>query len=86
MLDDIGFRPELVPGEIRLGHCPFHELARDRQEVVCGIHLGLVRGALQQLGASEQAVRLVPFLTPTLCVVEIGPRPGSGAQGLGDDA
>jgi hypothetical protein len=43
--------------------------------VVCGIHLGLIRGALEQLGAPEDAVRLVPFVTPTLCVVEIGPRP-----------
>ena len=77
MLDDIGFQPELAPGgaEIRLRHCPFHELARDRQEVVCGIHLGLIRGALQQLGAPEEALRLVPFVTPSLCVVQIGPRP-----------
>jgi predicted ArsR family transcriptional regulator len=77
MLDDIGFQPELAAGgsEIRLHHCPFHELVRDRQDVVCGIHLGLIRGALQQLGAPEQALRLVPFVTPTLCVVEIGPRP-----------
>ena len=77
MLDDIGFRPELAAGgaEIRLHHCPFHELARDRQEVVCGIHLGLIRGALQQLGASEETVRLIPFVTPTLCLVQIGPRP-----------
>jgi predicted ArsR family transcriptional regulator len=77
MLDDIGFQPELAPGsaEIRLRHCPFHELARDRQEVICGIHLGLIRGALQQLGATEATVRLVPFVTPSLCVVQIGPRP-----------
>ncbi len=77
MLDDIGFRPELAPGgaEILLRHCPFHELARDRQEVVCGIHLGLIRGALEQLGAPREALRLVPFVTPTLCVVQIGPRP-----------
>lgn len=77
MLDDIGFQPELAPGgaEIRLRHCPFHELARDRQEVVCGIHLGLIRGALQQLGAPEEALRLVPFVTPSLCAVQIGPRP-----------
>ena len=77
MLDDIGFQPELVAGgsEIRLRHCPFHELARDRPEVVCSIHLGLIRGALQQLGAPEEALRLVPFVTTTLCVVEIGPRP-----------
>ena len=76
MLDDIGFQPELAPAgdEIRLRHCPFHELARDRQEVVCGIHLGLIRGALQQLGAPQEALRLVPFVTPTLCVVQIGPR------------
>jgi predicted ArsR family transcriptional regulator len=77
MLDDIGFEPEVAAGrsEIRLHHCPFHELVRDRQEVVCGIHLGLIRGALEQLGAPEEALRLVPFVTPTLCVVEIGPRP-----------
>ena len=33
MLDDVGFRPELAAGgaEIRLHHCPFHELARDRR-------------------------------------------------------
>jgi predicted ArsR family transcriptional regulator len=77
MLDDIGFQPELAGGlsEIRLRPCPFHELARDRQDVVCGIHLGLIRGALEQLGAPEEALRLLPFVTPTLCVVEIGPRP-----------
>jgi predicted ArsR family transcriptional regulator len=77
MLDDIGFRPELGGGgsEIRLRHCPFHELTRDRQDVVCGIHLGLIRGSLQRLGAAEQEVRLLPFVTPTLCMVRIGPRP-----------
>jgi predicted ArsR family transcriptional regulator len=77
MLDDIGFQPELAAdgAEIRLHHCPFHELARDRQSVVCATHLGLIRGALAQLGAPEEVVRLVPFVTPTLCVVEIGPRP-----------
>jgi predicted ArsR family transcriptional regulator len=78
MLADIGFQPELAAGgaEIRLRHCPFHELARDNQDVVCGIHLGLIRGALQQLGAPEKAVRLVPFVTPNLCLVQIGPCPG----------
>jgi predicted ArsR family transcriptional regulator len=77
MLDDIGFRPEPSAdgSEVRLHNCPFHELARDRQEVVCAMHLGLIRGALEQLGTSEETVRLVPFVTPTLCVVQIGPRP-----------
>lgn len=75
MLDDIGFQPELTPDRtaIRLHHCPFHELARDQPDIVCGIHLGLIRGALQQLGAPAEATRLVPFVTPRLCVVEFGP-------------
>jgi len=84
MLDDIGFQPELAADgsgavEIRLRRCPFHELARDSEGVVCAIHLGLIRGALQQLGSPGAAVRLVPFVTPTLCVVQIGPPPGSPA-------
>ena len=75
MLDDIGFRLEVTPdgSAIRLHHCPFHELARGLQEVVCRVHLGLIRGALQQLGAPAEAIRLVPIVTPRLCLVELGP-------------
>jgi len=75
MLDAIGFQPELTDDRtaIRLHHCPFHELARDQPDIVCSIHLGLIRRALQQLGASPEAMRLVPFVTPRLCVVELGP-------------
>jgi predicted ArsR family transcriptional regulator len=77
MLHDVGFQPELSEdgSEIRLHHCPFHELAEQQQDVVCGIHLGLLRGALEQLGAPVAATRLVPFVTPRLCVVELDPRP-----------
>jgi predicted ArsR family transcriptional regulator len=78
MLDAIGFRPELTAdrGAIRLHHCPFLELARDQPDVVCRIHLGVVRGALEQLGAPAEAVRLLPFVAPGTCVVELGPPPG----------
>ena len=77
LLDDIGFRPELAPDgkAILLHHCPFHELARDRPEVVCNIHLGLLRGALRQLGAPAEAIRLIPFVAPELCVVELAAPP-----------
>ena len=80
MLDAIGFQPQLADDgtAILLHHCPFHELARDQPDIVCRIHLGLIRGALQQLGAPAEAMRLVPFVAPRLCVVEIGlppPRP-----------
>jgi predicted ArsR family transcriptional regulator len=75
MLDAIGFQPQLTADRsaIRLYHCPFHELAEDQPDVVCRIHLGLIQGALQQLGAPVEAMRLIPFVTPRLCVVEVGP-------------
>ena len=71
------FQPELTDdgSAIRLHHCPFHELATRQQDIVCGIHLGLLRGALEQLGAPLEATRLVPFVTPRLCLVELGVRP-----------
>jgi predicted ArsR family transcriptional regulator len=77
MLDAIGFQPQLTADRsaIRLHHCPFHELAEDQPDIVCRIHLGLIQGALQQLGAPAEAMRLIPFVTPRLCVVEVGPPP-----------
>lgn len=76
MLDDIGFRPELTADRsaIRLHHCPFHELARAQPDIVCRIHLGIIQGALQQMGAPPEAMRLIPFVTPRVCVVEVSSR------------
>lgn len=44
-----GFEPELArKGEqlqIRLHACPFRVVAAEHSEVVCSLHLGLLRGA-----------------------------------------
>ncbi|MBF6604614.1 MAG: MarR family transcriptional regulator [Chloroflexi bacterium] len=80
LLDHAGFAPERPAGAsdpIRLRHCPFGPLAREHQDVVCGVHLGLMRGALRELGAPLDAVRLEPFVAPDLCVAHLGPREGS---------
>ena len=46
----LGFRPELdrTPEEERIviRYCPFEDLARSYQSVVCPFHAGLVRGSL----------------------------------------
>jgi predicted ArsR family transcriptional regulator len=49
---DLGFEPEggVDPLEIRLHRCPFRDLARERPEIVCSLHLGLTRGILAQQG------------------------------------
>ncbi|HEU5404720.1 MAG TPA: helix-turn-helix domain-containing protein [Gaiellaceae bacterium] len=74
LLDDIGFQPELGVGRrrrIMMRPCPFLELARRHQEVVCPIHLGMMRGALGELGATTQATKLEPFVRDDLCVAHL---------------
>jgi predicted ArsR family transcriptional regulator len=69
---DLGFDPELVgdrsAGEIRLHACPFRTAARADPDVVCSVHLGLLRGTLDGLGTPETEVRLLPFVEPDLCL------------------
>lgn len=81
ILDQAGFAPEAIAGdaaEIKLRRCPFGALAVEHQRVVCGVHLGLMRGALQQMEAPVDAVRLEPFVRHDLCVAHLAPAVGNG--------
>lgn len=73
MLGDSGFAPELSADRtsINLHRCPFHELAEAHPDVVCGAHLGIIQGALADLGGMVSATRLLPFVTPGLCVTTL---------------
>ena len=75
LLAEIGFEPQLEQGgrgrRILMRPCPFLELARTHQEVICPIHLGLMRGALDELGARTRATKLEPFVHPDLCVARL---------------
>ncbi len=75
LLGDLGFAPEHGGDatQIRLRRCPFGSLARERGEVVCGAHLGLMRGALRELAAPVDVLALEPFVAPSLCVARLGP-------------
>ncbi|MEO6999871.1 MAG: ArsR family transcriptional regulator [Terracoccus sp.] len=74
MFDRLGFEPEThrVEGrqEISLHACPFRSVAREHPDVVCAIHLGLLRASLERLGAHASS-RLRPFVEPDLCVAEV---------------
>jgi len=77
LLDAAGFAPEAPVadgGPIRLRRCPFETLARDNGTVVCGVHLGLMRGALRELGAPFDVIGLEPFVEPDLCLAHLGRR------------
>lgn len=83
-LDEIGFAPEAVTRggkrQILLHHCPFRETAAEHREVVCSVHLGLMRGVLAEVEAPLEAERLDPFVEPSLCVTHLS---GSSATGRG---
>ena len=75
-LDRIGFDSHVVdePGDLRLevSHCPFLEVAEQHHDVVCAVHLGLMRGILEQTGASMQATGLEPLVEPSRCIAHLG--------------
>ncbi|HEX7353490.1 MAG TPA: helix-turn-helix domain-containing protein [Mycobacteriales bacterium] len=76
VLADVGFRPESGAEEdgdrdVLLHHCPFREVAERHTDVVCGLHLGLMQGALAELRAPVESPSLDPFVTPQLCVAHL---------------
>ena len=44
--------------ELELANCPFDRLARDHTDLVCGINLALVTGAVDELGCRHVQTRL----------------------------
>lgn len=77
LLGDLDFQPELSDDrqQVALHHCPFREVAERHQDVVCGVHLGLMQGLLTELRAPLTATRLEPFVQPRLCMIDLGPVP-----------
>ncbi|MDP9612538.1 MULTISPECIES: helix-turn-helix transcriptional regulator [Streptomyces] len=77
VLTDVGFAPGLAQDRaapvIPLRHCPFREVAEEHREVVCSLHLGLMRGALKEVRAPLGVDRLEPFVEPSLCLVHLTP-------------
>jgi predicted ArsR family transcriptional regulator len=76
LLAQQGFRPESGEAEIRMHHCPYRELAPG---VVCAVHLGLVDGALAELGSGLEVAGLDPFVEPELCIARLRARPAREA-------
>lgn len=75
MLDELGFAPEAPSGpdgsQIGLRNCPFLELAVNRSEVVCPVHLGLMQGAMESWNSPVTVGRLDSFVEPDLCVAHL---------------
>lgn len=69
LLDGVGFAPQSDPGATTaaLTRCPLLETAKEYPDVVCGVHLGIVRGALEEYAADSTRTDLQPFAEPGAC-------------------
>ena len=90
LLDQLGFAPEAghdAEGlEIKLHRCPFGDVAEDNQSVVCSAHLGLLQGALSEMGAPVTATRLDPLVEPSLCIAHLAPADAAAGSAEDHDA
>ena len=68
ILQENGFEPLVEDGSIRLGNCPFHELAAQHTDLVCGMNLDLIEGVLAGSTDLTHTARLAPE-TSYCCVV-----------------
>lgn len=85
LLEDLGFAPvtDTNAVAVRLTRCPLLEAAYRDPEVVCGVHLGIVRGALAEYGADPSGAALLAFSEPGACRLRLAASspPGSARTG-----
>jgi predicted ArsR family transcriptional regulator len=69
ILAGLGFDPVANDpvASVALHRCPMLGVARAQPDVVCQVHLGLVKGAMDELGGDATGTDLVPFAEPGAC-------------------
>lgn len=67
-----GYEPEETDEAIILRNCPFHRLAQEHTELVCGINLCFVEGVLDAVDDEGYAAHLRP--RPDTCCVTLDKR------------
>jgi predicted ArsR family transcriptional regulator len=75
VLEEQGFEPRLEGPEVVLANCPFHTLAREHTELVCGMNLHLLEGVLEGVPASGLTALLRP--QAGACCVRLEPSAGA---------
>ncbi|MUL85793.1 MULTISPECIES: metalloregulator ArsR/SmtB family transcription factor [unclassified Mycolicibacterium] len=69
-LRDCGYLPHPdSDGGISLRNCPFHAVAKDHLDVVCGLNLELIRGAIAGSSSKDAQAELNP--RPGHCCVQV---------------
>jgi predicted ArsR family transcriptional regulator len=78
VLAEHGYEPRTAEQVITLANCPFHALAEDYRDLVCGMNLDLIRGLLDKCGPGGPRARLDPG--PERCCVTLDRQRTAGKQ------
>ena len=70
VLGESGYEPRREGASVTLVNCPFHGLAQEYTDLVCGMNLDLMTGLVEGLADPTLEARLAP--TPGLCCVRLG--------------
>jgi len=71
LLDQEGFAAEQTADRIEMRRCPFSALAGDAPQIICGLHHGIIDGALAASESDREVERLDAFVEPMLCVAKL---------------
>jgi predicted ArsR family transcriptional regulator len=71
VLEDNGFEPRADDEDIALANCPFHTLARQHTDLVCGMNLHLLEGVVDAVPDAGLTARLCP--SEGACCVRLQP-------------
>ena len=69
LLEGQGYEPRMEGSEIALVNCPFHVLAQEHAELVCGMNIRLIDGVLDGIGSTGLSAHLHP--TAARCCVRL---------------
>jgi predicted ArsR family transcriptional regulator len=64
-----GYEPRVQAAGVVLANCPFHALAKQHTQLVCGMNLDVVTALIDELGAADVEARLDP--APGRCCVAL---------------
>jgi predicted ArsR family transcriptional regulator len=73
VLEEHGYEPRALDGEVALANCPFHALAEEQRALTCGMNHDLLRGLADAVGDDVLDARLEP--SDGYCCVRLACRP-----------
>ncbi|MGZ4590642.1 MAG: helix-turn-helix transcriptional regulator [Actinomycetes bacterium] len=73
-LAEYGYEPRRTDDTVVMANCPFHALAEQHTELVCGMNLALVDAVVTRLGDDGLAARLDPAANRCCVVIATGRR------------